>query len=259
MDFDWIYYLDKYVDLRKNGVHTAQQALNHWNNYGKKEGRICNKYMENNIFDSINDIKNIFYINLEHRKDRKEHIEAQLTSVGFKNFERFNAIKHDNGAIGCSMSHLKCLKLAKERKYDHILICEDDTIFLNSDKFINNINSFFSKKYKWDVLLLSGNNLPPYKYIDETCIKVGHCQCATCYIVKEEYYDILINNFETGLINFQKYPEKHHIYAVDMYWILLQKKHNWLLLTPLTVVQREDYSDIQKTNVNYISEMINLK
>jgi glycosyl transferase family 25 len=259
MEFDWKYYLDKYPDLRINGVHTQKQAFIHWNNYGKKEGRIYNKYMEYKNLHSINDIKNIFYINLEHRTDRNSHIISQLNSVGLVNFERFNAIKHENGAIGCSMSHLKCLELAKERKYDHILICEDDTTFLNSEVFINSINNFFLKNIKWDVLLLGGNNQPPYNYIDETCIKVSHCQTTTCYIVREHYYDTLIDNFKLGLLQLKNEPSKHSIYAIDMYWTLLQKQDNWLLLTPLTVIQREDYSDIQKINVNYKSEMVILK
>ena len=57
---------------------------------------------------SIDDVQNIFYINLESRTDRKEHIEAQLKTVGFTTFERFNAIKlpSNNGRIGCSLSHI---------------------------------------------------------------------------------------------------------------------------------------------------------
>ena len=85
---------------------------------------------------SIEDIKNVFYINLLTRPDRKAHIETQLKRVGFTTFERFNAIKmpagnnmnaNSNGRIGCSMSHIKCLEIAKERGYNHLLICEDDT------------------------------------------------------------------------------------------------------------------------------------
>ena len=38
--FDWQYYLDKYPDLRANGIHTEQQAIEHWNNFGKNEDRI---------------------------------------------------------------------------------------------------------------------------------------------------------------------------------------------------------------------------
>ena len=39
MSFNWQFYLNKYPDLRANGVHTKEQAINHWNKYGKKEGR----------------------------------------------------------------------------------------------------------------------------------------------------------------------------------------------------------------------------
>jgi hypothetical protein len=39
--FDWHYYLEKYPDLRKNGVQTEEQALAHWQTFGEKEGRIA--------------------------------------------------------------------------------------------------------------------------------------------------------------------------------------------------------------------------
>jgi hypothetical protein len=41
--FDWLYYLDKYPDLRANGLHTEQQALQHWLYYGEKEGRVSTR------------------------------------------------------------------------------------------------------------------------------------------------------------------------------------------------------------------------
>ena len=54
-------------------------------------------------------IENVFYINLETRKDRKKQVEQELNALGWK-YERFNAIRHTNGRIGCSMSHLKYSK-----------------------------------------------------------------------------------------------------------------------------------------------------
>ena len=68
----------------------------------------------------LDNLKNAIYINLESRKDRRQHVESQLTALktGMPNLvaERFNAIKHvTNGAIGCSMSHLRCIQIAKER------------------------------------------------------------------------------------------------------------------------------------------------
>jgi hypothetical protein len=60
---------------------------------------------------SIADIKYAFYINLLKRTDRKKHVEEQLSSVGIVG-TRFNAVELTNGALGCSLSHLKCLKNA---------------------------------------------------------------------------------------------------------------------------------------------------
>lgn len=210
--------------------------------------------------NSLSDIKNIFYINLEHRNDRKEHIEYQLKNIGLSNFERFNAIKLQNGRVGCSMSHLQCLNLAKERKYEYVLICEDDATFLNPSLFINQINIFFKNKCvnNWDVLLLGGNNVPPYQQINETCIRVTHCQTTTCYLVNGHYFDTLIENIKEGIQHLMREPKNHCSYAIDINWLKLQKKHIWLLIIPLTVIQKEDYSDIEQRYTKYQSMMLDL-
>uniref|UniRef100_A0A6C0HUC2 Uncharacterized protein n=1 Tax=viral metagenome TaxID=1070528 RepID=A0A6C0HUC2_9ZZZZ len=41
-EFDWNYYLDNYPDLRENGILTQKDAITHWNNFGKSEGRNFN-------------------------------------------------------------------------------------------------------------------------------------------------------------------------------------------------------------------------
>ena len=53
-------------------------------------------------------------------------------------------------------------------------------------------------------------------------------------------------------------PESPVLYAIDKYWFNLQKKHNWYLIIPLTVTQREDYSDIEKRATNYTHVMTDL-
>jgi GR25 family glycosyltransferase involved in LPS biosynthesis len=208
---------------------------------------------------SISDIKHTFYINLKHRKDRKMHVENQLNRIGIqKGVERFEAIKLNNGAIGCSMSHLKCLEIAKKRNYEHVLIVEDDITFLNPELFNHQINMFFNKHSHFDVLLFAGNNIPPYIPIDESCVKVLTCQTTTGYLVKNSYFDTLIQNFKQGLTLLMHNPTQHMYYAIDKYWFSLQQKDNWYLIIPLTVTQREDYSDIEKTVKNYTDIMIDL-
>ena len=43
----------------------------------------------------------IFYI-LDERKDRRDHMEKILEGY---NYERVSAIKHEDGYIGCALSH----------------------------------------------------------------------------------------------------------------------------------------------------------
>ena len=154
--------------------------------------------MTSTNLNNLSEIKHAFYINLESRPDRQIYVEEELKKIGIK-ADRFNAIKLPNGALGCSMSHLKCIEMAKENDWDHILIVEDDIHFLNHDLFMNQINKFFSLHKNWDVVLIAGNNVPPHKIIDDTCVKVSSCQTTTGYIVKKHYYDILINI--RGVIN----------------------------------------------------------
>ena len=212
------------------------------------------------LIKNITDIKHCLYINLTSRPDRKIHIESQLRGVGL-NPIRFNAIKLKNGRVGCSMSHLKCLQLAKNNNWPYVMICEDDLLILNNETFVNHINTFFSKHgddNKWNVLLLAGNNVPPYRKIDDTCIQVSHCQTTTGYIVKRDYYDILIDNIRAGIEHLLNMPDQHIIYAIDKFWIKLQKQHTWYMLAPIVAVQREDYSDIEERKTNYENIMKDL-
>jgi GR25 family glycosyltransferase involved in LPS biosynthesis len=194
-----------------------------------------------------------FYINLNSRVDRKLHVERQLDLVGIRdNVKRFNAILNINGRIGCSLSHLKCIQMAKEQNMEFVLILEDDVSFLLPDDFVENVNKFLSNpQNKWDVLLLAGNNLPPFTTNDEVSIRVTHCQTTTGYIVRKHYYDTLISNIKEGVAKLMKNPEHHYYFAIDKYWIHLQKQHRWMLLVPLIVVQRPDYSDIEKRHTDY--------
>ena len=210
----------------------------------------------NNIKD-IKDITNIFYINLESRPDRKSHFQNEMKKIGW-NATRFNAIKHTSGALGCSMSHLSLLKYARDKQMEHILIMEDDICFLYPDIFINNLNKFLSEEKEYDVLLIAGNNMGPYDRISDVCVKIKKCQTTTGYLVKRNYYDKLIANIEEGVKYLSNNLNRLNDFAIDQYWNKLQLEDNWLLLTPLSVTQRPDYSNIEKRVINYNRVMLDL-
>ena len=218
------------------------------------------------MLKTFKDITHTIYINLESRPDRREHVESQLASLGIKNPHRFNAIKMEHGMIGCSMSHIECIKIAKKNNWPHVFICEDDILFLNPDVFIENFNKFLQVQEEWDVILVAGNVLHPYKEINEYGSQVYNCQTTTGYIIKNTYYDILLSNITEGVKNLQinisnhgiSNIDKYFIYAIDQYWKHLQKQHLWFIITPLSVIQREDYSDIEQRDVNYIFPMLTI-
>jgi GR25 family glycosyltransferase involved in LPS biosynthesis len=207
---------------------------------------------------TITDINHIMYINLDHRQDRREHVVNELLKVGFLEnaIERFSAIPFNIPAIGCSLSHLKCLEKAKSLNWDYLLIVEDDITFLNPYLFKTQFNKLLTSHTDWDVVMLGGNNCGPYQIQSDCSVKITRCASAIGYLVKNSYYDTLINNYRNGIqlfLNNIKLPMK---FAIDTYWFSLQNQHNWYLVYPLSVSQKVCFSDIEKRIVNYDHYML---
>ena len=104
-------------------------------------------------------IERIIFINLDKRTDRLEQINDEFKRFNLEDkAERFPAIYHPSGTVGCGKSHLAVLKLAKERKYKNVLILEDDFHFVVSkDDFEYNLKQFFENVKEYDVCLFSYN------------------------------------------------------------------------------------------------------
>jgi len=202
--------------------------------------------------------KNTLFINLDHRTDRLEHAINEFKKMDI-NAQRVNAIKMKNGAIGCTMSHIKCIELAKTRGWEYVFICEDDITFLNPDLLKKNIEMFFDNDdILWDILIIGGNNVPPYQQLNEYCARVFRNQTTTGYIVKKEYYDTLLANFKESAANLLRNPENKREFALDIYWNRLQIQDFWYMITPPTVTQYENYSDIEEKTTNYDFLMLDM-
>ncbi len=81
---------------------------------------------------------NVYCVNLKHRQDRKANILSQCAKYKLGKVEFFEAIngkEHQNnynllpGAFGLILSNIEILKNAKEKKYNSIIILEDDCYF----------------------------------------------------------------------------------------------------------------------------------
>jgi GR25 family glycosyltransferase involved in LPS biosynthesis len=204
-------------------------------------------------------LKHTLFINLEHRKDRLEHINTEFKKMEI-DAERVNAIKMNTGAVGCTMSHIKCLELAKQRDYEYVFICEDDITFRNPELFKRNLQRFYENHdINWDLLIIGGNNVPPFQQVTEYCARVFYCQTTTGYVVKKHYYDTLLKNFRESANGLMREPNNPSTYALDMYWKRLQLQDFWYMITPPTVTQYESYSDIENRNVNYENMMLDME
>ena len=145
------------------------------------------EYYENNLYSNI--YPNIYYINLINRKDRNKNIKKQLKKINCPNnlIHRINAIKKDDGALGCGLSHIKALNTAlnnykKDNSIKYVLILEDDFEWKYNKKFkINKLINILNSKIDWNIILLSCNG----KTIDinnENLKKVINCQTTSSYL-----------------------------------------------------------------------------
>lgn len=198
-----------------------------------------------------NNIDKIIYINLEKRKDRREHIETELNKFNLQ-YERFEAIQTEGfGILGCGLSHLQVLKIAKERNYKNILILEDDfTFIVSKDDFETNLNNFFNLDIDYDVLFISYNILKYEELNNNIVNRVLKSSTASGYLVNSKYFDTLINILENAMPLLRE-TRKHWLYANDIVWNELQNKDNWLYLINRIGKQIEGYSDNAQYIVNY--------
>jgi glycosyl transferase family 25 len=243
-----ICYPDKWFQGALINNNTIDLFPEHW--------VMCDTYQNKYL------LENVYYINLEERVDRKIFVETELTKMKWK-YERFNAIKNDRGILGCGLSHLAVIEIAKEKNLDYVVIVEDDIQFLHPEKynkmFIDFTNYVQSNNLDYDVLLIATNILdkvngviPINNYIHQ--VKASYS--AAGYIVKKHYYDKIIANYREGLKLLIENPTVSGKYEFDVYWINLQLVDKWLVIYPRTVNQRESYSDILNCITDYTKYMI---
>lgn len=211
--------------------------------------RTCTKHMLTRS-PSPAYIDKVFYINLDKRADRKSEIEAELTAFGLP-FERFSAISHEFGAVGCSMSHVAVLKLAKERKYKRILILEDDFTFKVSKEYFDlEMSKIHDSGKIYDVCMISYNVMKSEPAPEPFWTRVLDSQTTSGYLVNEHYYDTLINLVEPSIPLLEKTHEKYN-YAIDVVIKKVQPRDRWYHTNTRIGVQRPGYSDIEEQDVNY--------
>lgn len=193
-------------------------------------------------------IDKIFVINLDKRTDRMEEFlnEFKKINIDISNLERFSAIyKPENPCVGCTLSHLEVIKIAKERSYKNIIVFEDDFEFLVSGEiFHKNIENFFSLNIDFKVAMLAYgcNHFHTQTRINDLISFTIDASNAAGYIVNNSCYDDLIECLTYGATKLEETGE-HWNYINDQIWKKLQGD-KWFIFNERIGKQRPSYSEL---------------
>ena len=205
------------------------------------------------------------YINLNKRKDRRLHFHKLKKYFNFiRNIGRYPATYHNNGSLGCSLSHLKCLQfLYIKTKTPYVAVFEDDFTITNTRYFLDFTRNFEKIKNNndWDLITLTPHkNSKTIKsdgnYTKHGFKRIQDTQTMTGYIIKREFIPVLIQCLKLG-VNSMKAGKTIHTFTCDQVWKRLQGNHVFICYNKQFASQLPGWSDIDKRRVNYNSKLIN--
>jgi GR25 family glycosyltransferase involved in LPS biosynthesis len=212
------------------------------------------------------------FVNLDHRTDRLEHMNAELKRVGiqavrqrgipwreadYKNPKYQAMVKRTPGALGCHLSQVEVMKKSFEVGA-HAWVMEDDLIFATDfHERLQYIENWIDGK-EWDVIWLGAtfhspaywhkkgqSNMRPdcsaqlgkdYDHTDDPRIKRTYgAFCTYAYIVNVNSIQKILNLFDRHI---------HESIGIDWLFIKLQPQLKCYAFVPGSVRQKNNLSDI---------------
>lgn len=200
----------------------------------------------NTFFDHI------FCLTLDRRPDRRLQAEQEFEKHGILNVEFISGVdgkeltipdvlstdglKVSPGDLGCTLSHLKIIQLAKERKYKSVLIFEDDvelkTEFINAGTYITYIPP------DWQMIYLGGDDIIVNHLVNNFFRRTFGVNTTHAYAIKSDSYDLAIDALS-----------KHE--KVDLTLRTIHDKIPTYICSPKLASQRDGFSDILEKETKY--------
>lgn len=194
----------------------------------------------------------IYYINLEHREDRRVHINKVLDDLGFKENQVRKFTGHyvpDNGALGCALSHIEVIEDFIRSKEKSCIILEDDFMYYDICNFNRQLENLNKCNIEWNLIQLSSNTIKfeatKYKFLN----RIIESQTTSGYMLNFNFATELLNCFRES----SKYLQDgaKHEWHIDQNWKKLQNDNLWYCFEPKLGYQIDGWSDIEKMNVTY--------
>ena len=107
------------------------------------------------------------------------------------------------GEIGCTVSHVNVCRDALSKKYNYIVVFEDDVVFNSSlkelDKSLNNFNNL---RLPWDIFFLDCDPIINKERVGgSTYCKVQNFNNAHAYIINMSMMETVVKYYETYFNN----------------------------------------------------------
>jgi GR25 family glycosyltransferase involved in LPS biosynthesis len=201
----------------------------------------------------------VYYMNLDHREDRRAQIESELDKLNVPESKRVRisgVYKPGFGILGCGLAHKKTIETFLASDHQTCLIFEDDFQFtLDMDHVHMILNGIFEEKIPFDCVMLAGCIL----HVEPTqwpfLHKVYDVHTASAYIITKEFAPVLLESYteSTKLLEdtFVETGQKCISYHNDIWWKRYQPYSNWYIVNPRMGEQRESFSDNLERNLKY--------
>jgi hypothetical protein len=194
----------------------------------------------------FNYIDGAFYINLDHREDKKNYMENQFREIGISEFvKRKRAYspadlgyvpvnegryEHITYSLGNKTTHIELIKLAKKNNWSNILLFEDDAWFYNGGDYnavdvVQNAINQLQKIDDWELLYLGiDSGVGSFDLIDDNLIQIEGGVCTHAILINHTIFDKIIE-------------AENIITHMDIYLTTTYNKK--YLVYPMAVIQKE--------------------
>jgi GR25 family glycosyltransferase involved in LPS biosynthesis len=207
----------------------------------------------NNYFDKI------YCINLDRRTDRWDEVSKvfETNKLIVERHTAFDGKKEltlpypSSSELAGAISHRDVILKAKELGLKNVLIFEDDVELIDDiNEVFNNIKDYIPND--WDMIYFGGNHVGGLIQVNDYFFRCIRTYALHMYAVNEKSYDLIIKYLSDKIkwVLNGKQSLKPSV-AADYFISDIHQITNTYVVKPYLSWQKEGYSDIQESVMNY--------
>ncbi|MDD2709171.1 MAG: hypothetical protein PHV34_14385 [Verrucomicrobiae bacterium] len=176
----------------------------------------------------------VICINLKERNDRYDEIRQELRRVGMKKLVFYRTKRQPDGTRAGAHSHMMCLKYAVQQGVSHVLMFEDDALFLDGyEEAVPRAVDFMRQSNDWNMFYLGGLSVRRAQLINRHILR-GAFIGAHAYAIRIDWAKQVL----------AEYPWSCRTnVALDHFYTLVNGNRSLMAVNPMICTQRVSPSD----------------